>query len=368
MSVPAPRENPDLVGHEAAEHALLEAFLSGRLHHAWLLCGPRGIGKATLAFRFARFLFQQAGSVSGVEEGGGLFGPAPPAPAPTSLYVAPDQPVFRRVESGGHVDLFTLERAVNDNTGKLRSEIVIGDVRRVKEFMTRTAGEGGWRIVIVDGADEMNRNAANGLLKVLEEPPERALLLLVAHQPGRLLPTIRSRCRKLALSPLDSETATSLLLRHDPSLNPADAAILARLAEGSVGRALELAAEGGLEFHRTVRALLAGLPDLDVAALHDLGERVNRAGSGDGFRTVADLVRWWLGRLIVFAARRGDLAGLDQEERAVLARLASAASPSRWLETWDRVGQVVGRGEGLNMERKQMVLSLFFALRDAMRS
>src|ERR1700757_457790 len=164
-----PHENPELIGQAAAEGSLLDAARSGRMAHAWLLAGPRGVGKATLAFRFARFLL--AGSEA---EAGGLFGSGP-----QTLAIDPGHPVFRRVASGAHPDLRVVARGVNPKTGRLRSEIVVDDIREAIGFLRLTPSEGGWRVVIVDGAEDMNRNAANALLKVLEEPPARAILLLV---------------------------------------------------------------------------------------------------------------------------------------------------------------------------------------------
>ena len=186
---PEPRRNPDLIGHETAEQALIDSAASGRMPHAWLICGPEGIGKATLAYRFARYLL--AGP-----QPAGLFGAGE-----TGLYVAPDHPVFRRVAAKGHADLMTVELGADPKTGRMRGEIVVDDVRAVSEFMHMTPAEGGFRVVIVDIVDAMNRNAANALLKILEEPPPQALLLLVCHAPGRVLATIRSRCRKLVLRP-----------------------------------------------------------------------------------------------------------------------------------------------------------------------
>src|SRR5271165_3045369 len=176
-SAPEPRANPLLLGHEAAEATLAAALHSGRLHHAWLLTGPAGIGKATLAFRFARRLLAGHGG-----EG---------------LQLDSTHPVFRRVAVGAHADLLTVERAFDPKRKRQRTEIVVDDVRRIGGFLHLTPAEGGWRVVVVDGADELNRNAANALLKVLEEPPPRALLLLTAAAPGRLPATIRSRTRRL---------------------------------------------------------------------------------------------------------------------------------------------------------------------------
>src|SRR5260221_1830925 len=242
-----PRDNPLLLGHEAAETALLQAYRSGRLPHAWLLSGPRGIGKATLAFRFARFLFAEGAAAPG------LFA-APPA----SLAVAPEHPGFRRVASGGHADLLVVERSLDPRRKKLRSEIVVDDTRSIAAFLRLTPAEGSWRVVVVDGADMMNRNAANALLKILEEPPQRAVLLLVSDNPGRLLATIRSRCRILALKPLAQTMVLAALAHYRPDLGAGARAVLARLAEGSIGRALDLAAAGGGGLYQSLVALIGG--------------------------------------------------------------------------------------------------------------
>jgi DNA polymerase-3 subunit delta' len=188
--IPHPRETLTLYGHTETELAFLEAYRGARMPHAWLIGGPRGIGKATLAYRMARFVFAH---------------PDPSAPAvraaPT-LALPPDNAAVHRVVARGHSDLLALERGINPETGKLRTQIQVDDVRRSVGFFGSTAGEGGWRICIVDSADELNDAGANALLKILEEPPAKSLLLIVSHAPGRLLPTIRSRCRKLALRPL----------------------------------------------------------------------------------------------------------------------------------------------------------------------
>ena len=222
---PAPRENPHLVGHEAAA-ALAAAWRSGRLAHAWLIAGPRGIGKATLAYRFARF------ALSGGEPGGeGRDGAAGDA-----LAMPPDHPVFRRVAAGGHSDLAVIERGLGER-GRLRAEIVVDDVRKANAFLSLTAGEGGWRVVVVDAAEEMNRNAANALLKRLEEPPGRVLFLLVSHAPSRLPATLRSRCRVLTLAPLPAPALEGLLAEAMPGLPADERRVLGLLAEGSPGRA-----------------------------------------------------------------------------------------------------------------------------------
>jgi DNA polymerase-3 subunit delta' len=372
--VPEPRANPYLAGHAAAEAALLEAHGQGRLPHALILSGPRGIGKATLAFRLARFLLAQG------RGGPDLFGAAPPS----SLAVAEDDPVFSRVASGGHADLLTIERGINPNKWKkrdpppdaearkrvLRDEIVVDDTREVASFLRLTPAEGGWRIVIVDSADDMNRNAANALLKILEEPPRRSLLVLVSHAPGRLLPTIRSRCRKLALKPLPETEIVRLIGHYRPDIADGDARALARLAPGSIGRALDLAASGGLDLYRALLKLLNPLPELDVAALHALADKLARAGAEDSYRTVTELLTQWLARMIRTAAQAADDHGegeIVRGEREGMRRLAARRSLDQWVEVWEKITRLFAQADGLNLDRKQVVLGAFLALEGAAR-
>ncbi len=377
----APRANPDLIGHGVAEARLKRAFGSGKLAHAWLICGPRGIGKATLAYRFARYVLAQGGHGPGAALAAepSLFGPAPPsatlpggepgAGEGEGLYLEPNHPVFRRVAAQGHADLFTVERAFDEKKGTRRSEIVVDDVRGVGGFLSLTAAEGGWRVVVVDSADEMNRNAANAILKVLEEPPKRALLLLVSHNPGALLPTIRSRCQRLVLDRLADAQVAELLRRLDPGLSPAETQAIAHLAEGSVDRAIELADEDGLALHREMGELLRALPDLDGVLLHRFAEKAAKGGAEGTFRTACEIMGRWLARLAVAAATRMvNPAGVTETEAAQLARLAGLADAGRWLDARDKIEGLFERTEAVNLDRKTALLDAFFLLRAAARA
>lgn len=362
-AVPAPRANPDLVGHEQAERVLCDGFDSGRLAHAWLIAGPPGIGKATLAFRFARFVL--AGDKA---ESGGLFGDALPADDGGILDVDPDDPVFRRVASGGHSDLLTIERSVDPKRNRLRSEIIVDDVRRIGHFFAHAPAEGGWRVVVIDVAEEMNRHAANAVLKVLEEPPSKALLLLVSHAPGRLLPTIRSRCRLLTLSRLETDVVETLIARYRPDIAGGDRSRLARLADGSIGRAITLADHGGLALHGELMALLADVPRTDIEALHRFADRFGRAGGENAFSVVEDLLRRWLQRLIRCCAGAPPADGtIEDDEAALIARLAPAAGLDRWLEVWEKTSGLLGRVDSANLDRKQVFLNVFLGLERAVR-
>ena len=327
MAIPAPRANPHLAGHEATEAILADAIRAGRLHHAWLITGPQGIGKATLAFRFARRL------LAGGEPGDDLALPA-------------GHPSFRRVAAGSHADLLTVERTLNER-GKLRSEIVIDDVRRVAGFLRRTPAEGGWRVVVVDGAEDLNRNAANALLKVLEEPPPRAILLLVCSAAGRLMPTMRSRCRRLALGPLAEGVVRGLLTRYQPELAEDDAARLAGIAEGSIGRALSLAAGGGVTQASLVDQVLGNLDKLDVIRAHAVADALGR--DEGAFSTFMDLLSAGLAAAVRDAAR--GRADPDQ------ARLLGDRPLAAWVDVWHALRRLQDETEGAYLDKRQAIVS-----------
>jgi len=353
---PPPWRRDRLLGHETAEKTMLAAHQSGRLHHAWLLAGPRGIGKATLAWRFARFLL--AGQAQG-----GLFG------ASDSLDVPADAPGRSLVDARSHPDLFHLRRTLNPDTGRMRAEIAVDDVRELGAFMHMTPAMGQWRVAIVDAADEMNRNSANAVLKILEEPPPNAVLLIVAHAPGRLLPTIRSRCRRLALQPLPDEMVMRLLGDYAPDVKEEERAVLARLSEGSIGRALELAGAGSLDLYREMVDVLATLPELDMARLHGFAERFARRGeeANAAWRSLNYLFDAWLKGLARHAAMGGEAAAIVPPERGLQARLAAAASLDRWMEAWEKAADLLSGADRVNLDRKQTVLASFLALQSAMR-
>jgi DNA polymerase-3 subunit delta' len=356
-----PRHTADLIGHEDAEKVLLGAVAGGRLPHAWLFTGPKGIGKATLAFRFARYLLTH--KPNAVSADGGLFAADDiPAELPDNLYMDPARPVFHRVASGGHGDLMTVERRLNDR-GKLSTQIRVEDIRAAIDFAHLTSSEGGYKVIIVDGGELMNRSSENAFLKILEEPPAHCIIIMVSHNPGRLLPTTRSRCRTLALKPLSPQQVGDLMTRHMPEVNAADALELARLAEGSIGRAMSLAAGGGLEIYRDVVNIFASLPDLDGAAVQALATKLSKAGDDDAYYSGIELYRWWLSRVVLAASRgaAGD-ESLSADERAVAERAAATAILPVWLGRLDQSESMIRSADPLNLDRKQVILSLFLSL------
>ena len=331
MSAPHPRENAGLSGQEAAERVMADAAASGRMHHAWLITGPQGVGKATLAYRFARYVL--AGQVqAGASAGAGLA-------------MDPSHPVFRRVAAGTHADLLTVEREWDDKKKKLRGEIVIETVRGVAAFLRLTPAEGGWRVVIVDGAEDINRNAANALLKVLEEPPPRTILLLVCAAAGRLLPTIRSRCRRLRLATLEPATLDTLAARYLPELGADVRARLACLADGSIGRLLQLAGGGGIPAAELVGRIVAAMPRPGIGLAYEIADALGR--QEDAFSTFMDLLRAAVSAAVRETARGGPGAGHAQ--------LLGARPLDAWVEIWQGLGALQIETEDLYLDRRQAI-------------
>ena len=337
LEVRAPRETVALFGHDEAETTLLAAYRSGRIPHAWLIGGANGIGKATLAYRMARFV---------------LANPDPSAPSVQtagSLQVDASHPTARQIAGGSHGGLLTLERTANDK-GVLRTVITVDETRETIGFFGSTAAAEGWRVCVVDTVDELNANASNALLKVLEEPPERSLFLLISHAPARLLPTILSRCRKLLLRPLSVENVVGAVTSSvaqdldDQSLRDA-----AEASEGSVARALMLIGGGALGLNQRTAALLATLPHVDPKALHALGDAL---GSNDRTAIAAfmDTIDRWMGERL-----------RAPDANANLPRLA------RLAEVWEKINRAARDTESYNLERKPLVFSVFGLLADATR-
>ncbi|HEX4768977.1 MAG TPA: DNA polymerase III subunit delta' [Lichenihabitans sp.] len=337
---PHPRETAVLVGQGSAEADLLDAFRAGRLPHAWLLGGPEGVGKATLAWRFARFV---------------LAYPDPAVPEvrdASDLALAPDHPMAKRIASGGSGDVAVLRREWNDKTGRLFSEIRVEDVRRATGLFQRSSRTGGYRICIIDCVEDLNRAGANALLKLIEEPPPLSLFLLIAHRPARILPTLRSRCRLLVLPPLSSDDVLQALRVAAPSSTEAEPEALAEAAArsgGSVRHALHSLGGERLALDRETRALLDRLPSVDWGGLHRLADRIG--SDQEAFDLLLEAILDWIhGRL-------QHLAATDAAPR--LAPLA---------EVWEKIRRSAQDAESLNLDKRATLLSIFADLARATRA
>jgi DNA polymerase III subunit delta' len=330
-----PRDTAVLFGHVRAEAALLDAYRSGRMPHGILIAGPKGIGKATLAYRIARFIFSHPDPT------------AADVQRASSLQIGPSSPVARRIAAQAQPDLLVVERTVNER-GVLRNQIAVEDIRRTVPFFGSTAGEGGWRVAIIDAVDDLNRSGANALLKVLEEPPKRGLLLLVSHSTARVPPTLRSRCRIISLRPLaEADVAAALSAAADLEPNDPEVSAAAAAADGSVARALTLLDEDALALRQQALDLLARLPAIDAPDLHLLGDAL----AGTDPRPLAaflDTVNAWLS--LRLDGGRGDLARLN--------RLAEAS---------EQINAAARDTETYNLERKPFVFNVFGLLAEATR-
>ena len=316
-----PRETYALLGQDLALARAARALRAGRPPSAWLITGPPGVGKATLAYRIARYLLAYGATAEGPED----------------LSVAEDNPATRQIAAQAHPGLLVLKRAINPKTGKLMTVLSVDEIRRLANFFGMTSGAGGWRVAIVDTADDMNDNAANALLKMLEEPPVNAMLLLLSNTPGRLLPTIRSRCQRLDLRPLDDATMEFGLKPHLPDETAAERAALARLSGGSIGAALTLATGDGGVLAKEADKLIDHARDPDLLALLTLGEKLYR--TQDGLELFGEFLTSSLADRIRARAHTG-APGLE-----------------RWVAVLNRLEHSFARAAGLHLEPRQTVLS-----------
>ena len=337
IAIRRPRETAELFGHREAEAALLNAYRSGRIPHAWLIGGAQGIGKGTLAYRMARFVLAHRSPRSA------------PVQRAETLAVDPAGPVARQITAGAHGGLLVLERGLNDR-GVMRTVITVDETRETISFFGSTAAVEGWRVCIVDTVDELNPNAANALLKILEEPPQQSLFLLVSHAPSRVLPTILSRCRKLPLRPLAVDdviraaAAATDIEADDPALSE-----VATAAEGSVARALTLLGGDALKLQQRTAALLATLPRVDPRELHALGDALGTSDRVALAAFIDGIDRWISERLRA------------EDANANLPRLA------RLAEVWEKIVRAARDTESYNLERKPLVFSVFGMLAEATR-
>ena len=337
----APEANPYLFGHEAAERTMLRAWETGRLPPAWLLRGPPGVGKATLAFRFARRLLAGADHERAAGD--------------------PDHAVFRMIAHRAHPDLRILKREINPKTGKLRRDIVVEQVRDADLGLHETAARDGYKVLIVDWADELNANGANALLKLLEEPPPKTIVLLVCQRPGILPRTILSRCMQVSLMPLAEDELALALARLATEIPAERRRVLATMAEGSLGRALELEAA---DWPGRYAALLPKLAraSTSMATRLDLAAELAKGGDGRGFRTAADLLAVAVRRLAAHKAGRVPELELFAGERALLDGLAAGLGLDQWVAVWDKLSALSGQVDAAQSRPVQALLQVVQAI------
>lgn len=346
---PHPRETGSLFGHAEAQAEFLRAFQSGRLHHAWMLTGPKGVGKATLAWRLARFLLATP------EEDGGMFA----APPPDTLDIPDSHPVARRLRQLAEPRHFLLRRAPNDKETALSQVISVDEVRKMKSFFALTAADGGRRTAIIDAVDEMNPAAANALLKLLEEPPPNVTLFLIAHQPARLLPTIRSRCREVRLTPLAPQDLADALTQAGGDIAPEDRTALAELSGGSVGEAFRLTNLDGLKLYAALTRLFSTLPRLDRPQALALADLAGARGAAETFDLFVTLIDLFLARLARFGATADAPPEAAPGEVQLFARLAPHPLAARaWAGLAGDLSARARRGKSVNLDPAALLMDM----------
>jgi len=317
---PHPRETLSLAGQDAALAIVARALRRARPPQAWLMCGPPGVGKATMAYRIARYLLAYGATTDG----------------PGDLSVPEHDPVTMQVAAGSHPGLLVLKRGLNA-AGKLMTVLGVDEMSRLNGFFGMTSGAGGWRVVIIDTADDMNDNAANALLKLLEEPPKRAMLLLLTNTPGRLLPTIRSRCQRLLLKPLSDADMQRELARLLPEASAEERAALAQLSGGSLGAALRLGQGEGVALARDALRLIENAAQPDIPALLSLSDRLARISDG------LDML--------------GDFMAQALTDRIRARAMAGQTGLYKWVDALERMRRHFGRTDALHLDPRQSLLS-----------
>ncbi len=344
QDAPHPRGTHVFIGHPEAEQNLLRAYLAGYLPQAFLIGGAPGIGKATLAWRLARFL---------------LANPEPAAAGDmrADLFVPPAHPVSRQIIAMGHPDLFLLRREWNDKDKKLFTDIRVEDVRRATHMFQQAAGRGGYRVCILDCAEDLNQNSANALLKLIEEPPPRSLFLIVAQRPGRVMATLRSRCQKILLRPLAAADIGAIVAALGPPWSNIDdaarAAAVAR-SRGSVHHALRLLGDQGIELDADLGRMLDDLPHIDWSQVHALADRIAARNNSGNYETMLATIEDWLDARVRLGART--LQG------------ACARQLAPYALVWEKLSEAARETEIFNLDKRPLVLSLFADLAAAVQA
>lgn len=356
---PHPRETNTLFGHDAAIASFLESFNSDRLHHGWLITGPKGIGKASLAWKIAKFLLTQSPN-----DGMGLFGDAPEKPI--SLEVSDDHPIIRRIKAGSEGSLFVLRRAWDPKKKALQQVITVDEARKLKNFFALSTTDGGHRVVIVDAADELNVSAANALLKILEEPPSKSTLLLISHQPSRLLPTIRSRCRELRLKQLDSYAIDQALEQANITIEEDIRTYLPALANGSVGEAIRMAHSDGVVLYHQLLSILSDLPNLNKQKASTLADGMLGKANADKFELMITLIEFAMARLARFGATQVPPEHpAHPQEVKILQRLAPSARVGlNWANLAQEISARLRHGRAVNLDPSSLILDTMFKIEE----
>lgn len=355
---PHPRETTRLFGHDAVEGEVLAALTGDRMHHAWLLTGPKGVGKATLAWRMARFLLAHPPA-----PGPDMFGDT--APAADTLDIDPEHPVAHRIAALSDPGCLLIRRPWDADRKRLKAQITVDEIRKLNAFFGLSATDGGHRVVIVDAADEMNPSAANALLKVLEEPPKGAVLILVSHQPARLLPTIRSRCRVLRLSELDQPAMEAALA--GAKIEAENPQALFELARGSVGAAIRLQNEGGLDIYANMLGVIGTAPNMDRPKLAKLVETLTARGAEARLDLAVTLLDTALSRMARSAAGMPMTEACPGEAETLTRLGQSPRQAQAWATLQQELSARIAHGRAVNIDPASLLTDAFLQINEAAR-
>lgn len=336
--IPHPAETFDLIGHEETTKQVLQQYASGRMHHALLLTGPRGIGKATFALRVASHVFRHPDGTN----------------APLGFVdSSPNDPIDGKLAARSHPNLLHMMRPWDEKTKKFKTQLTVDVIRLTVPFFGTSRGEEGWRIAIVDAADDMNASAANALLKILEEPPHNTLFFVLSHSPAKVLPTIRSRCQQISMKPLQEDQVLSVLSKFGAldGLSNNDQSLLGALAKGSVRTGLMLTRENGLEIYKSFMSACSRLDKPDWSQIQLMAEKVTARGKEDGFRL-----------LLAFANEF-----MEAHATGRLGEKNDISSLARWAQVWEKTQNSIRLTEGYNLDKKQVILNLFQDMGEVVR-
>lgn len=349
---PHPRDSDRLIGQDDAEQTFLTAYNNERMHHSWLITGPKGIGKATLAWHIARFLIANETS-----EDQGMFGHVDA----TTLHISPDHPVFRRVSALSAPGIFLCRRPWDEKSKRLKAAITVDEVRKLKSFFALSSSDGGWRIAIVDSVDDMNTSAENALLKVLEEPPAKSIILLISHRPSGLLPTVRSRCHELRCKTLTPDALDQVLA--NASIENAEGSVaLSALSGGSAGQAIDLLANDGIEIYGRILGLLNTAPRINRSGVIALGESCSGKAAVEKYDLTLRLLMLALSRLALSGARGGHESTIDGEAE-LASRLSQNPDQAReWANLVQEISGRISHARAVNLDPAQVILDTFLSI------
>lgn len=355
---PSEKLNPTCIGHEEQEKLFLELFEKNAMPHAMIFSGLQGIGKTTMAFILARFLFKH-GKNNDTQDA--LFGEIEIKPEIMSLAIDPKDPIFSRIASGGHADLLHISRDIDSTSGKVSASLKVESLRKIEPFLHKTSSEGGWRIVLIEDADTMNNAAQNAILKILEEPPKKVLIILITHRIGKLIPTIRSRSRLISFKPLSSENISQLLSKKITGLSVLQLKALSEISGGSIGHALRYIEDAELDTLTQILSLFDKFPHWDWKAIHELSNNLATPTQDKSYKMFCEIMQW-IFRQMLFLKARAVNSMPDYLLSAALENILRQSSLQKLTGICDDLKILFERTDYANLDRREAIRASFLVV------